>query len=257
MNIFVLDNDPRLAAIWQHDRHVVKMILESAQMLSTATRTQCDSEIPDFDAGLTQEQFDSLYKSTHMNHPCNIWVRESWANFAWLTVHLDSLVTEYHRRFQKIHATDRLRWLFGQIVAKHVGQDRFWTRDADRNLILAPGIMDLANQHTPFAVCMPDEFKVIDEYKARIDAIESYRNLYIGSKIHQSHVKWTRCASLPEFILEHVLYDSRVETLYEAHKRQMAAGYHPATRPIKPSRPAIVRPIGEVNPKANTRFFSK
>jgi hypothetical protein len=67
------------------------MILESAQMLSTALKYQgCLAT--------------SLYKPTHVNHPCNIWVRESRANFVWLLKHFLALLNEYNERYDKIHA---------------------------------------------------------------------------------------------------------------------------------------------------------
>lgn len=187
MNIFILDENPYLAAQWQHDRHVVKMILESAQMLSTAVRL---GRAP---INVAQDVVDSCYKVTHQNHPCNLWLRSNAANFAWLTCHLDGLMSEYHRRFGKIHATYELKLRFMQIVTQYSGADRFWTRDENHKQVVHPEVLALAAQHTPFAVCMPDEFK-------RDNAIDSYRTLYREVKVHQTHVKWTRCANVPEFL---------------------------------------------------------
>lgn len=68
MNIFVLDSDPEIAAKYHTDKHVIKMILESAQMMSTVVRY----------VGL-----DAGYKSTHLNHPCTIWARTSLSNWLW------------------------------------------------------------------------------------------------------------------------------------------------------------------------------
>ena len=65
MNIFVLDNDPFKAAEYQCDKHVVKMVLETAQLLCSAHET-------------------APYKRTHYNHPCAIWTRSSLSNYMWL-----------------------------------------------------------------------------------------------------------------------------------------------------------------------------
>ena len=84
MNIFVLSEDPIEAAQMQCDQHVVKMTLETAQMLCTP-----------FPNG------SAPYKHTHYNHPCNVWVRESKANFIWLCDHGDALAQEYTDRCEK------------------------------------------------------------------------------------------------------------------------------------------------------------
>ena len=72
MNIFYLDSDPYVAAKMHCDKHVVKMILESAQMLSTAHRVLDGDEYAD-ERG--------LYKMAHKNHPSTIWVRTSTDNY--------------------------------------------------------------------------------------------------------------------------------------------------------------------------------
>jgi hypothetical protein len=90
MNIFVLDKDPTLAAQYHCDKHVVKMVLESAQMLS-ATHTLLDGEQ------------DGLYKLTHANHPCTKWVRESNNNYNWMYALFSALCAEYTFRYGKTH----------------------------------------------------------------------------------------------------------------------------------------------------------
>lgn len=83
MNIFVLDFNPRTAAMFHCDKHVVKMVLETAQIISTVT--------------------GEGYRPTHLNHPCTKWARESAANFSWLR-HLGVyLGNEYTRRYFKRH----------------------------------------------------------------------------------------------------------------------------------------------------------
>ena len=85
MNIFVLDKDLATCAAYHCDKHVVKMILESAQLLSTACRA----------SGL-----DQGYKSTHLNHPCAKWARASEDNFLWLADLAHYLNQEYKNRFK-------------------------------------------------------------------------------------------------------------------------------------------------------------
>ena len=99
MNIFYLDKDPVIAAQMSCDKHCVKMILESAQMLSTAHRVLDGDEYAD-NVG--------LYKMAHKNHPSTIWARSSSANYNWLYIHMLSLMNEYTHRYGKHHATERL-----------------------------------------------------------------------------------------------------------------------------------------------------
>jgi hypothetical protein len=80
MNIFFLSEDPYEAARMQVDKHVVKMILESAQLLSTAHRILDGDDqgvLPDFETRL-------FYRATHKNHPSAKWIRESVENYNWL-----------------------------------------------------------------------------------------------------------------------------------------------------------------------------
>ena len=99
MNIFYLDRDPVIAAQMMCDKHVVKMILESAQMLSTAHRVLDGDEYADR---------RGLYKLAHKNHPSTIWVRSSLENYTWLYDHMVALMEEYTYRYGKHHATERL-----------------------------------------------------------------------------------------------------------------------------------------------------
>ncbi|MHC9512179.1 pyrimidine dimer DNA glycosylase/endonuclease V [Kangiella sp. M94] len=88
MNIFVLDKNIKLCAEFHCDQHVVKMILESVQMLCTA---------------LNKKGFETPYKSTHAKHPCVLWVEHSYSNFVWLTELTKALNAEYRYRFNKTH----------------------------------------------------------------------------------------------------------------------------------------------------------
>lgn len=73
MNIFVLDTDPAIAASYHCDQHLHKMILESAQMLSTAARFRQFWDIESW-----------LYKDSHVNHPCTLWAKSSNHHMHWL-----------------------------------------------------------------------------------------------------------------------------------------------------------------------------
>ena len=92
MNIFYLDHDVNKCAEMHNDKHVVKMILEYAQLLSTAHRV-CDGTILDTFSktgrrkkvwALADNRDTILYSATHINHPSAVWVRQSSANYGWL-----------------------------------------------------------------------------------------------------------------------------------------------------------------------------
>lgn len=94
VNIFVLSEDPAEAAQMQCDKHVVKMILESGQMLCAA-----------------HPEGTAPWKRSHYNHPCTVWARTTSANYEWLAVHGLELCAEYTRRYGRRHAAeDVLMW---------------------------------------------------------------------------------------------------------------------------------------------------
>lgn len=98
MNIFYLDEDPVLAARYSVDRHVVKMILETSQLLSTAHHILDGESAP-----------SGIYKSTHRNHPSAVWARSSDANYEWLYLHYLALMDEYTFRYGKHHKSGELQ----------------------------------------------------------------------------------------------------------------------------------------------------
>jgi hypothetical protein len=90
MNIFYLDECPKKAAQVQYNKHVVKMILESAQMLCTAHHHYGNGDnVP--------------YKKAHYNHPSTIWVRQNSLHYDWLYNHMRALGFEYELRYGKTH----------------------------------------------------------------------------------------------------------------------------------------------------------
>jgi hypothetical protein len=93
MNIFALDHDPKKAAEYHIDKHAIKMILETAQLLSTAHHI------------LDNEPKPGLYQPTHANHPSAKWARETSGNYIWLLDLGFALLAEYRRRYGKTHKT--------------------------------------------------------------------------------------------------------------------------------------------------------
>ena len=179
MNIFALDNCPSKSVQYMHDVHVNKMLLETAQLLSTAHRV-LDGELW-YDKSknnrnikrwrLTDDREEFLYKATHVNHPSNIWVRETKANYYWTLQHFIALCNEFKHRFTKRHETDRK---LKQLRA-----------------IAAPKNINRSHELTPFAIAIKDT------QWHREDPVEAYRAYYRGEKLSwmQSgklrHAKWT------------------------------------------------------------------
>ena len=99
MNIFYLHRDPKKAARYQYNKHVVKMILESAQMLCTAHHHY-------------NEDTDVPYKKAHYNHPSTKWVRQSDEHYDWLYNHMLELGNEYTKRYGKEHLSiTKCKWI--------------------------------------------------------------------------------------------------------------------------------------------------
>jgi len=88
MNIFVTDTNPYVAAANLDDKRVVKMILESTQMLCTA---------------INENGGKAPYKSTHKNHPSNVWARQNRENWYWLWHHAMALSNQYTSVYGKEH----------------------------------------------------------------------------------------------------------------------------------------------------------
>ena len=93
MNIFFLHKDPSRAARMQCDKHVVKMVLETTQMLSTAAR---------------RNGFDIGYKAAYPSHPMTKWVGDNNYNFSWALDHAQELSKEYTARYGKFHACQKV-----------------------------------------------------------------------------------------------------------------------------------------------------
>lgn len=176
MNIFVLDENPEKAAQMQVDSHVIKMVLESGQLLSTAHRVLDGSKNPITKKWVLPDVRDSLlYSATHINHPCAVWVRESLGNYDWLYRHFIALGKEYTVRYGKVHKSI----LKLENDLQHPPYELYCFESGSPDL-------------TPFALAMPDEYKVSG------NAVQSYRNYYKDGKKHLH--KYTN-REIPEWML--------------------------------------------------------
>jgi len=138
LNIFVLDEDPVISARHHCDKHVVKMILESCQMLCTAHHLS-GGQAP--------------YKPCFVNHPCTIWTRATLDNYNWLYTMCLELTKEFELRYHKTHR--------GSEVLKDLG-----TPDL-------PATVGL----TPFAQAMPEVYKetcAVEAYRAYYKGEKAY-----------------------------------------------------------------------------------
>jgi hypothetical protein len=158
MNIFFLSRDPAEAARYHNDKHVVKMILEYAQLLSTAHRL-----LDGNDKGVLSDERDSvLYKATHKNHPSAVWVRRELDNYRWVHDLLYFLIGEFRFRYGKPHATERLQPLL---------------LEAPYNIPIGES---LVMEDPP--QCMPDDSK-------NSDTVLAYRTYYAKHKYHIANWK--------------------------------------------------------------------
>lgn len=182
MNIFYLHPNPKKAARYQCDKHVIKMILESVQMLYSAHHmmgSSVETAPPAVSTGKPG------YRLVHKNHPCTIWARKTAANYIWLCRLAEALAEEYHYRYPKIqkglakveHACEvHIRWLITNIPPALTT----WLNLPD------PEALVCHTHLTRPALAMPDEYKV------PYDAIRSYRAFYCGSKGERGLLTYTR-----------------------------------------------------------------
>lgn len=176
MNIFYIDEDPIQAAQWMVDKHVVKMILESAQLLSTAHRILDGVETVDQSPSgrkkkvwtLRDQRELVMYSATHVNHPSAVWCRTSVENYLWLVEHFAALLDEYTYRYGKQHKCASM--LYELQSPPHNLKD-----------------YDM----TPMPSAMAEEYKISN------DPLTNYRNYYKFGKSRMH--KWTK-RQPPEWI---------------------------------------------------------
>lgn len=163
MNLFYVDESPLLAAQYLCNKHCVKMVLETAQLLSTAHRVLDGKQrrvhyttntgkkrsklvYTHPDAGMDEV----IYTATHINHPSAIWVRESRDNYLWAFAHFSALLREYTARYGKVHKCQR------------IGLDY---------LLSAPPVNIGESAFTAPPQCMPEQYH-------QDSTVEAYRDYY-------------------------------------------------------------------------------
>ena len=168
MNIFYLHENPIQNAKWHIDKHIVKMPIEYAQLLSTAHRLLDGEMYLGKTANgrnikrwrLDDEREDILYKASHINHPSAQWVRESAIQYQFMYDMFVALCDEYTYRYGKVHMTDsKLRELLNEL----------------------PRNIPLGDWREP-PQCMPDDVKTES-------AIPAYHKYYAVYK--KDFAKWT------------------------------------------------------------------
>ena len=172
MNIFNLHEDTKKSAQMHCDKHVVKMIIEYAQLMSTAHRILDGVEYEDRTKNNRRIRRwkhpnanveNTLYKASHINHPSAIWTRESIANYIWLHSLFENLCDEYTHRYGKVHSTNvKLNHILER-VPNNIGEG--WREPPP------------AMSHYPQCI-VPG------------DSIASYKNYYVEAKSY--FAKWTK-----------------------------------------------------------------
>ncbi len=184
MNIFALDSDPRVAAEMLCDKHVVKMIVESCQLMSTAHhvldgkevfRTSKNGRKIRTYMAVTNASHPPLLRCTMMNHPCSIWTRYSSGNYEWLWTHTTELLVQYHIRYEKEHT---------------------YTNLVHKTLVQVPSTLAFNTRRgaTSFVQAMPEKYR-------QADAVEAYREYYICEKAR--FAKW-KCGNVPNWFAKAV-----------------------------------------------------
>jgi hypothetical protein len=184
VNIFFISENPERAAQYSCNKHVVKMIVESAQLLSSVHHWVLQNEdeewtyIPSICYKVSKSQ---------MNHPCAIWVRQSLSNYKWLCRHAVELCNEYTRRYEKIHSTETL------ILKLCV----YFPPIEDKGL-------------TPPAQAMPEEYK-------NENAVEAYRTYYINDKM--GFAVWPK-GEIPYFIPDEIIEEKHDKFIIVSERKK-------------------------------------
>lgn len=190
MNIFYLDNDVTKCAEMHNDKHVVKMILEYAQLLSTAHRVLDGVlTIGVSESGRKQQRYilederqQVLYSATHINHPSAVWCRQSDSNYIWLAKLLMACCKEYTYRYGKVHKCEQTG-LVSELFSK------------------LPKNLPKQKNFTAPTPAMPEDCKV------KGDELSSYRNYYNLNKTHLASWKGKiNSRSVPPWFTPDVAY---------------------------------------------------
>lgn len=192
VNIFALHDSPFQSAREMCDKHVVKMPVETAQMLSTVHRMLDGKPYVDYSKNGRRIQRWShptdeanstlLYRATMMNHPCTIWARETLGNYRWLADHGLALCDEYTRRYGRRHGSQSLiEWC----------------------QCYPPAGIPEDHRQTPFPQAMPDYCKVPN------CAVSAYRQYYIMEK--RRFATWKKPAQVPDWFSSGISQDTTQE----------------------------------------------
>ena len=169
MNIFMIDENPRVAARMMCNEHM-KMILESAQLLSTMNRLML-SEVENVD-------LSGIYKPCHENHPSSVWLREDLKNVNWLLKHEDELFKENRKRYGKDHKSHAVTLRNIEIIRQNI--DRFNLSET----ITSPKPAIKEQFRLPKAI--PDDFYecllTTEVSPSMIDVVTRYRYFYVKDK---------------------------------------------------------------------------
>lgn len=196
MNIFAVSDDPRLAALELPDKLVPKMIVESAQMLSTAHR------VLDGDAKADSK---GLYKKAYENHPSTIWVRQDAMNYWWLWMHALTLCQEYRWRFTdeggiSMHNTESVIHALQELPLNIPAE-----KDTNWKVL----------QDLP--LCMPDQYKEsgsnVNSQNHQWYATESYQKFVTQDKPYMQDVfkAYARAIQKKELYKDHYTNSSGVD----------------------------------------------
>ena len=175
MNLFILSLDPAKTAEYMMDKHIAKIILEAVQMLCTTHRLL---------SGAGADVCDPcVYKIAHKNHPVTIWCRAAQANFIWTLDLIDAMHAEWKYRYGHPAQKQHKSYIVAQYLRQNIPPPDAFER------VNVPGIM------TPFALAMPDEFKV-RATAGVYDAVASYRSYYL-SEPKRCIAKWGKLRGMP------------------------------------------------------------
>jgi hypothetical protein len=180
MNIFVLSEEPREAAQMVCDKHCSKMIIEAAQMLSTAHRmldgwtekrpSKSGKRMINYWVHPNNNLEETLYKAVHHGHPCTVWTMKSRDNYLWHYEHFLGLSDEFQLRYNKTHmTTDKLKEVLSATPAS----------------IPDTGLTEFPQAMNHFPNC-----------KVPGDPIQAYRNYYHAAK---DFAKWQKGRTAPHW----------------------------------------------------------
>lgn len=180
MNIFVLSTDPKEAAQMMCDKHIPKMIVEAAQMLSTAHRmldgymekrpSKSGKRMVKYYVHNNSNMENVLYKAVHHYHPCTVWTMESDANYEWHYKHFLALCSEFKYRYGKPHMSE----------------------EKLSEVLRSPPVNIQSLGLTPFAQAMSH----FPECIVKDNAVKAYRNYYHAAK---SFAVWKKSRPAPDW----------------------------------------------------------